>query len=584
MKLFERFNDKRKVVENKKGKELLTVNELMEKMGYVISTMYYGKSINNNDIHGLEAFVSEYFKRAKNEKGQLIKDVIRGSNEIDQQVSNFRSSLIKIKEGVQQGLSITEIINQFKLKIEGKNEKDKNPAEVVKNKPFVNRGLTLVMTTVLTVTQFTWMDLAMGVNTENIDDNTQPTTQQINQEDQPEQQIISQNLISVNTVKPKQIFEIHSVSDARHVKRLITLKGRITTDKFSKVMLKYNGKFITLNPENGSFDTIQNHAILNKIINGSSQIQTNQNSNRNQTQNIRQRQQITPNRNTNQDRNNTLNNNENERVRYNNSVFGVPLPNGIFYVSSTQVFEDYRSMDTSIPSVKTNKTNGVKSVRYVMNKKGYNIHITIPNSVRPGHHKRILLELAKIYSTLPPHMIHGITKGYQFDPGSNPDDPYWANKFNIPDFKSAASAGSNRVVTFYNGSKYFVRNKVSAKRTVAHEICHMVDRASSGYYSSEWSKAIKLDGNSVTWYGDKSVHEDMAELCEEISDLKYLNPDPNALAELQKKHPNRFRVFNKYDQILIENYKKKMAQKISYQSSQGNVGLSKNGLRVRNSV
>jgi hypothetical protein len=90
----------------------------------------------------------------------------------------------------------------------------------------------------------------------------------------------------------------------------------------------------------------------------------------------------------------------------------------------------------------------------------------------------------------------------------NTDDDYWAKKYNKPGFRSAATGGTLKTITVYNGTPV-------SKGTIAHEMGHNLATAKYGSThppaSSEFYQATLSWEGPPSEYGKNSISEDYAE-------------------------------------------------------------------------
>lgn len=103
---------------------------------------------------------------------------------------------------------------------------------------------------------------------------------------------------------------------------------------------------------------------------------------------------------------------------------------------------------------------------------------------------RALAALRQLHADTPG--AQAVNKHYVVASGPNPYDAYWAQKYNMPDFKSSATAG-NGTLTFWNYSPA----KGFDRHTFEHETGHNLDthigRSSLGADSPEWAAAGRAD-------------------------------------------------------------------------------------------
>ena len=140
----------------------------------------------------------------------------------------------------------------------------------------------------------------------------------------------------------------------------------------------------------------------------------------------------------------------------------------------------------------------------------------------------------------------------------NPQDPYWAVKYNKPDFRSFATGG-RRQIHFYENGDMLPNNVLQHSRgTLVHEAAHNVDTAvafpsSPGQRISEsveWKNAIQKDvhvsGSYGRWTSEyarsaNSTVEDFADA------YRALVSSPDAF---KNTYPNRFKIMEQVRKYL----------------------------------
>lgn len=116
----------------------------------------------------------------------------------------------------------------------------------------------------------------------------------------------------------------------------------------------------------------------------------------------------------------------------------------------------------------------------------------------------------------------------------NPDDIYWAKKYNMPQFKSFATGGIGIIRLYRNNEFKKSLNLSHLMTTMQHECGHNIDRIMGRISDSElWKKAMDLDYaysglKSITEYGKVHSQEDFAEsimgFCSKIEHFKHIFP------------------------------------------------------------
>lgn len=115
---------------------------------------------------------------------------------------------------------------------------------------------------------------------------------------------------------------------------------------------------------------------------------------------------------------------------------------------------------------------------------------------------------------LPPVSL-SVIKNLILEPGSNPDDPWFASKFGESGFTSAASASAEGTVWMWSGGGG-AKQSTGGVLTLLHETAHTLsfkhfgnDYQSAGW--DPWRAAIASDGVRPSTYARKTVGEDFSE-------------------------------------------------------------------------
>lgn len=119
-------------------------------------------------------------------------------------------------------------------------------------------------------------------------------------------------------------------------------------------------------------------------------------------------------------------------------------------------------------------------------------------------------DVANALASLPAQSRERIER-VDVNPQGNPDDAYWAEKYDMPGFRSYMTAGAEGVVSIYP-SEGHAPGQDSLNGGLSHEVGHIV----SGQDMDEpewaaWETAMAGDGQSVSDYADSSRGEDFAE-------------------------------------------------------------------------
>lgn len=169
----------------------------------------------------------------------------------------------------------------------------------------------------------------------------------------------------------------------------------------------------------------------------------------------------------------------------------------------------------------------------------HSLVLTVP---KDENVEKLVGKVLDYWSQQPEH-LRGELKSFRVEPGRNPDDAYWEEKYKIPGFTSAATAGGHEI-TLWNGGGYF------DKGLFDHEFGHLVGqkdddplRGDTDFCPPGWEDAIKADNQSVSDYGDKAIAEDFAEAWKHY--LKARSEGDRALREFRLKYPNRVKILDK---------------------------------------
>lgn len=149
-----------------------------------------------------------------------------------------------------------------------------------------------------------------------------------------------------------------------------------------------------------------------------------------------------------------------------------------------------------------------------------------------------LSETLNLYTQVPEHLRSSL-KTLHIDKGASPTDEAFAKQYNMPDFKSAATAG-NGGISFWHGTQY-VQDAI-----FHHEFGHVIGQRYStdgrNLYPDGWEEAIAKDGKQVTDYAKVNPTEDFAETWWIFVTLKQgrkVDNQPPTLDEFKAQYPHR---------------------------------------------
>ncbi len=130
--------------------------------------------------------------------------------------------------------------------------------------------------------------------------------------------------------------------------------------------------------------------------------------------------------------------------------------------------------------------------------------IAVPNNLSPAERKWSLSAIARKYRLLS-RKDRPLLKGILLDPGRNPADAFWAKKYKMPNFKSAATAGDGWM-TFYRGGR---NGHFEIDWAFLHEQGHNIFHGRK--LEAAWKRVMKADGKALTHYATSAPTEDFAE-------------------------------------------------------------------------
>ncbi|MDF0606977.1 hypothetical protein HZU77_015195 [Neisseriaceae bacterium TC5R-5] len=172
--------------------------------------------------------------------------------------------------------------------------------------------------------------------------------------------------------------------------------------------------------------------------------------------------------------------------------------------------------------------------------KGEKIEIIAPNSgALAGRHIPSPEQVAAALGTVPAKQLETI-KQMTINPVQNPDDAYWAQQYNMPDFSSGATGGNNGV-TFYPSRGKWSQNSLDS--TMIHESDHTYSQVLWANLAEKerWKNIVKSDKNTPSNYAEASVEEDFSESLVMYSLSKYTKCEETA----KKIFPARYKQLDK---------------------------------------
>lgn len=118
-------------------------------------------------------------------------------------------------------------------------------------------------------------------------------------------------------------------------------------------------------------------------------------------------------------------------------------------------------------------------------------------------------QAAQALGAVPPGQLATI-KEVVLSPNPNPNDALWAEEYNIPGFKSAATGGNNGV-THYPLDNALTQNTIDSN--TIHEGGHTYSQEiwKNRKHQDAWNEAINSDNQAPSKYAESSPGEDFAE-------------------------------------------------------------------------
>jgi hypothetical protein len=184
------------------------------------------------------------------------------------------------------------------------------------------------------------------------------------------------------------------------------------------------------------------------------------------------------------------------------------------------------------------------ALKYVADFGDQKIAIYVPKiaDAKAGHiHSPV--EVAKGLAALPPSSRH-LEKEVVVEPHQNPEDEFWAKKYNEKDFRSYMTAGSAGQISIYP-SKY-EQSQATIDGSMIHETGHTLSQRRWGESFDDprwapWKAAMKSDSRSASKYAKNSPGEDFAETLELYHQVR---GKPEA-EEFREMMPERFRIIDR---------------------------------------
>lgn len=165
----------------------------------------------------------------------------------------------------------------------------------------------------------------------------------------------------------------------------------------------------------------------------------------------------------------------------------------------------------------TSHDEQVHNMRYIEHN---GVTIGAPRTLDPSKQTFEIEDIISEIDALPKE-LREVTKAVHILDNPNPKDPYWAERYNMPNFRSFATGGDGRVVFYQNmgieGNTH-IKNQEYLRHTIYHEAAHNFDRSRNNLSSSPaWERANKEGSggarNFVSGYSasSRSYVEDFAD-------------------------------------------------------------------------
>lgn len=193
--------------------------------------------------------------------------------------------------------------------------------------------------------------------------------------------------------------------------------------------------------------------------------------------------------------------------------------------------------------VKNHDFRGGKAdaVKYEVEIDGKKIPVFLPKSPKKDEVHSIQ-EMAKGLAALPASS-RALVKQVVVEAKQNPDDAYWAQQYNDPNFSSYMTAGADGIINVYPSKPKQSQDYLDG--TLIHETGHTLSMKKWGSDDNDkrwndWKAAIKSDGIVPSKYGKASVGEDFSETLV----LYHQSKGTPQEAELRALMPERFKIID----------------------------------------
>jgi len=185
------------------------------------------------------------------------------------------------------------------------------------------------------------------------------------------------------------------------------------------------------------------------------------------------------------------------------------------------------------------------ALRYNVDVGGQTIPVYVPKT--PGAaqgQSHSVDEIAKGLAALP-ETSRALVNQVNMDPSQNPDDAFWAQEYNRPNFRSYMTAGSDGVVDIYSLPSKNSQDYLDG--TMIHETGHIWSQQNWGSETdarwNDWKGAMSRDSGMTSEYAKASLGEDFSETLQQYHQVKGTPQE----AEFRRTMPNRFRIIDEIE-------------------------------------
>ncbi len=188
------------------------------------------------------------------------------------------------------------------------------------------------------------------------------------------------------------------------------------------------------------------------------------------------------------------------------------------------------------------RSGAADALRYDVQIGGQTIPVFVPKTHDPAQGQiHSIDEIAKGLAALP-ETSRTLVNQVNMNPGQNPDDAFWAQEYNTPNFRSYMTAGSDGVVDIYSMNSKESQDYLDG--TLIHETGHIWSQQNWGPETdarwNDWKDAMTRDGAVISEYAKSSLGEDFSETLLQYHQVKGTPQE----AEFRRTMPNRSRIID----------------------------------------